>query len=257
MILIKFGGSVITDKSKYHTFNAEYVKNMCNEIRESGKKIIIVHGAGSFGHILAKKNNLDEGYSCPTQIPAVAQVCYDVRELNSMVVKELNNAGIPAVSVPTGSCFMMKNKKLIMKDVSVLKSLYNCGIMPVMFGDVVMDEKLRFGICSGDQIIEKLTKIFNPSRVIFVSDVDGLYDDDPQNNPNARLIKELSRSTFDKVSTDITVTDVTGGIREKIETMFRICSDSCDCVLVNGTVKGRLLSLLNGEKVMCTTIRRD
>lgn len=257
MILIKFGGSIITDKSKYRTFNAEYVKNMCNEIKESGQRAIIVHGAGSFGHILAKKNNLDEGFNSPMQIPAVAQVCYDVRELNSMIVRELNNVGIPAVSVPTGSCFMMENKKLIVDDVSVLKSLYNCGIMPVMFGDVVMDKKLGFGICSGDQIVEKLTKIFNPSHVIFVSDVDGLYDNNPKNNPNAMLIKELSKSTFDKVNTNITVTDVTGGIHEKIKTMFRICSDSCDCILINGTVKGRLLSLLNGEKVTCTIIRRN
>ena len=113
MILIKFGGSVITDKSRYRTFNADRVRRLCREIRDSGEKVIVVHGAGSFGHVLAKENNLNDGFKDASQIPAVAQVCYDMRDLNGMIVKELNDAGLPAVSVPTGSCFMMKNRKLI------------------------------------------------------------------------------------------------------------------------------------------------
>ena len=56
MILIKFGGSVITDKSRYRTFNADVVRRLCKEIRDSGERVIVVHGAGSFGHVLAKEH---------------------------------------------------------------------------------------------------------------------------------------------------------------------------------------------------------
>ena len=255
MILIKFGGSVITDKSRYRTFNAERVRRLCREIKESGERVIIVHGAGSFGHVLAKEYSLNDGFKDASQIPAVAQVCYDMRDLNSMIIRELNDAGLPAVSVPTGSCFMMDDRRLIIDDPSVLTSMYDKGIMPVMFGDVVMDRKLGFAICSGDQIMELLTGIFHPSRVIFISDIDGLYDDDPKKNTSARLIKDVNRRTLDEVRTDITVADVTGGVRGKMETMLRMCSEGCDCVLINGTVDGRLLSLLKGEKVPCTTAR--
>ena len=257
MILIKFGGSVITDKSRYRTFNADRVKRLCKEIKDSGEKVIIVHGAGSFGHVLAKENRLNDGYLSDSQIPALAQVCYDMRDLNAMIVKELNDAGLPAVSVPTGSCFMMDDRKLIIDDPSVLTSMFDKGIMPVMFGDVVMDRKLGFAICSGDQIMELLTGIFHPSRVIFVSDIDGLYDDDPKNNRNAKLIENVSKDTLDSVRTDITVADVTGGVRGKMETMLRMCSGGCDCILVNGAVEGRLLSLLKGEKVPCTIARGE
>ena len=256
MILIKFGGSVITDKSRYRTFNADIVKRLCREIKDSGEKVIVVHGAGSFGHVLAKEHNLNDGFKDDSQIPAVAQVCYDMRYLNEMVVKELNDAGLPAVSVPTGSCFMMRNRELIIDDPSVLKSMFDKGIMPVMFGDVVMDSKLGFAICSGDQVMELMTKIFHPSRVIFVSDIDGLYDKDPKTCDDARLIETVDKETLKKVSTDITVADVTGGVRGKMETMLRMCS-GCDCVLVNGTVEGRLLSLLKGEKVPCTIARGE
>ena len=120
-----------------------------------------------------------------------------------------------------------------------------------------MDRKLGFAICSGDQIMELLTGIFHPSRVIFISDIDGLYDDDPKKNTSARLIKDVNRRTLDEVRTDITVADVTGGVRGKMETMLRMCSEGCDCVLVNGTVEGRLLTLLRGGKVPCTTARGE
>ena len=49
MILIKLGGSVITDKSQYKKFDREQAERLCREIAESGVPVIIVHGAGSFG----------------------------------------------------------------------------------------------------------------------------------------------------------------------------------------------------------------
>lgn len=257
MILIKFGGSVITDKSRYRTFNQECVRRLCREIRESGEEAIVVHGAGSFGHVIAKEKHLNDGFQSKDQIPAYAQVCYDMRELNSMIVRELNEAGLPAVSVPTGSCFTMKNRKLTVKDDSVLKGLFKLGIMPVTFGDVVLDSELGFAICSGDQIIEVLTAMFRPSKVIFVSDVDGLYDDDPKKNPNAALIERVDRRTLENARTDITVADVTGGVREKIESMLRISSNGCECILMNGTKEGRLLSVIKGEKVPCTAAKGE
>ena len=257
MILIKFGGSVITDKSRYRTFNADTVRRLCREIKESGEKVIVVHGAGSFGHVLAQESHLNEGFSDKSQIPAVAQVCYDMRDLNSMIIKELNDAGLPAISVPTGSCFMMEERKLIMNDTEVLSSMLAKGIMPVMFGDVVMDRKFGFAICSGDQIMELMTRIFHPSRVIFVSDIDGLYDKDPKTNADAKLFETVDKKVLESVKTDATTADVTGGIRGKMETMLRMCSRGCDCVLINGNAEGRLLSLLKGENVTCTIARGE
>ena len=257
MILIKFGGSAITDKSRYRTFNAELVRRLCREIKESGERVIVVHGAGSFGHVIAKEHNLNDGFKERSQIPAVAQVCYDVRDLNSMIIKELNDAGLPAISVPTGSCFMADDRRLIISDASILASMFDKGIMPVMFGDVVMDRVQGFSICSGDQIMELLTKIFHPSKVIFVSDIDGLFDKDPKTNPDAKLIETVTNETLRNIETGSTVADVTGGVRGKMETMLRMCSRGCDCVLVNGTVEGRLLSLLKGEDVPCTIARGE
>lgn len=255
MMLIKLGGSVITDKSQYRTFNKDQVSRLCREIAESGKGTIVVHGAGSFGHVIAKKYSLQHGLIDFSQIPAIAQVQYDVRELSSMVVRELISNGIPAVSVPPGSCFVMDNGKLVVNDSEAIRALAHMGIMPVLFGDVVMDRGKGFGICSGDQIMEVLMDIFKPDKVVFVSDIDGLYTADPKTDSDAKLIPQFDGSTLKEISSGSTVDDVTGGVVGKMESMLRMCDGKRECVLVNGTVPGRLLSLLKGEDVPCTVAR--
>jgi len=255
MILIKLGGSVITDKSEYKKFNREQTARLCAEIAASGKGVLVVHGAGSYGHVLSKQYQLQHGLQDFRQIPAVAQVQHDVRELSLNVVEEMIKVGMPAVSVPPGSCFVMDNGRLIVDNPEPIRALAHIGVMPVLFGDVVADRSKGFGICSGDQAMEALAKIFKPDRIVFVSDVDGLYTADPKKDENAKLIPEVDGKMLDKLDSELTVADVTGGIRGKVEEMLKICGDSGECILVNGTVPGRLLSLLKGEDVPCTKVR--
>lgn len=255
MILIKLGGSVITDKSEYKKFNREQTTRLCAEIAASGKGVLVVHGAGSYGHVLSKQYQLQHGLQDFRQIPAVAQVQHDVRELSLNVVEEMIKVGMPAVSVPPGSCFVMDNGRLIVDNPEPIRALAHIGVMPVLFGDVVADRSKGFGICSGDQAMEALAKIFKPDRIVFVSDVDGLYTADPKKDENAKLIPEVDGKMLDKLDSELTVADVTGGIRGKVDEMLKICGDSGECILVNGTIPGRLLSLLRGEDVPCTKVR--
>jgi isopentenyl phosphate kinase len=255
MILIKLGGSVITDKTEYKRFNKGVVSRLCREIKDSGKDVMIVHGAGSFGHVLAKEFELHKGHIRDDQTDAVAKVSRDVRELNSMIISELIDAGIPSVSIPTGSCFVMDDGDLIM-DPEVMRRYVSLGIVPVMFGDVVTDMKKGFGICSGDAVMKCLAEIFSPETVVFVSDIDGLYDRDPKISKDAKLIKDVNKKILDLIPSETTVADVTGGVHAKMRTMLDMCSDGRDCILVNGTVDGRLNSLLKGMDVICTRARK-
>ena len=84
-----------------------------------------------------------------------------------------------------------------------------------------------------------------------------MFDKDPKTNPDAKLIETVTKETLMNIETGSSVADVTGGVRGKMETMLRMCSRGCDCVLVNGTVEGRLLSLLKGEDVPCTIARGE
>jgi isopentenyl phosphate kinase len=255
MILIKLGGSVITDKTQYRKFNKERVSRLCSEIKSSGQKVLIVHGAGSFGHVLSKQNDLQNGFVTEEQIPAAAMVQYDVRDLSQMVVKEMLEAGIPAVSIPPGSCFVMDNGKIVTTEMEAIKRLYELGIMPVTFGDVVTDRTKGFGICSGDQLMEILAELFDAHKIIFVSDIDGLYTADPKNNKKAKMFGSVNAETLKNIKSESNIDDVTGGIRSKMEAMLRMSTADRDCVLLNGTVEGRLGALLRGETVTCTVAK--
>ncbi len=255
MILIKLGGSVITDKSQYKKFNQERASRLCREIAESGRSVMIVHGAGSFGHMLAKKYSIQNGLVDYGQVAAAAMVHHDAMELGMLMTSELMACGIPAASVAPGNCFVAEDGKLVPNDTEPIRRLAHVGIMPVMFGDVVMDRKKGFCIVSGDQLMELMADVFKPERVVFVSDIDGLYDKNPKLHGDAKFIPEVTRDIMEDVDSEEDVADVTGGVRNKMEAMLDMCAPGRDCVLINGTVPGRLLSLLKGEEVTCTVAR--
>lgn len=245
----------MTDKTQYKGFHGDVVSRLCREIGESGKDVIIVHGAGSFGHVLAHDNRLAEGIPGGGSPQALAEVSRDVRELNIMVTERLLEAGIPCISIPPSSCFRMSDGRLYHTDLTVMRSYMDLGLVPVTFGDIALDDKRGFGICSGDQLMEVLAEEFSPERVVFVSDVDGLFDRDPKACADARLIREFDATTLEGIPRESSVKDVTGGLHGKMESMLRMCGKSRDCVLVNGSVEGRLLSLLKGRDVDCTVAR--
>ena len=216
---------------------------------------MIVHGAGSYGHVLAKRYAIQNGLVDFAQVSPAAMVHHDAMELGLLVTSELMTVGIPAASLSPGSCFVMDKGRLVVNDEEVIRRMSHVGIMPVTHGDVVMDRQKGFAIVSGDELMEVMARIFKPERIVFVSDIDGLYDSNPKENPKARMIPEVTQEILDGVSSDEDVDDVTGGVRNKMEAMLRMCSPDRDCVLVNGTVPGRLLSLLKGEEVTCTVAR--
>src|SRR2546422_10612230 len=103
MLLVKLGGSVITVKSKYRTLRGPDLSRLARELAAAaGPDTVVVHGAGSYGHILAAKHRLDEGYDSPAQLTAVSQVQRDVRAPDLKVVDALLRARLrPAAGPPS------------------------------------------------------------------------------------------------------------------------------------------------------------
>src|SRR3990172_2038341 len=102
MLLVKLGGSVITVKSKYRTLRGPDLSRLARELAAATDPtgMIVVHGAGSYGHILAAKHRLGEGYADPAQLGAVAQVQRDVRALELKVLDPPPAAPAPPRRAP-------------------------------------------------------------------------------------------------------------------------------------------------------------
>lgn len=255
MILLKLGGSVITDKSKKQTFKTEIMNNLSKQIKKSKKELIIVHGAGSFGHILAEKYDLNKGYKKYNQIKGFSLTHQQVQKLNSYVLKSLHDFDIPAVSISPHSIVKLDNHNIKKIEYSVFKEYLDKGFIPVTFGDVVLDKKLGFSICSGDLMIMALAEYFKPEKLVFAIDEDGIYNKNPKKDKNAELIKEISLKELDSLSTDLDEhADVTGGMGGKINVIKNISKKGIDTILVNGNKPDWLYKVLIGEKIRSTIV---
>ena len=108
-VVIKWGGSLITDKEKMCTPDMEIIDSLSNIMSkcvDEGLDIILVHGAGSFGHLRAKHWRLNEGlldsYSfteqddCKNQKDAVSKVRKEMLTLNNYICQSLERLGLNA-----------------------------------------------------------------------------------------------------------------------------------------------------------------
>ncbi|HJX04887.1 MAG TPA: isopentenyl phosphate kinase [Thermoplasmata archaeon] len=255
MDLVKLGGSVITDKSRLRTFRQAACDRLASELRAAGGELLLAHGAGSFGHIEAKRHSLHKGFKNDSQLTHVAAVQRDVRELNLKVLSSLINKGIRAVSVPPATSARFRNGEIIRFNPEPFKIHLKLGLAPVTFGDVVPDEKMGFSICSGDLMMESLAKHFRPGLVIFCADVDGMFDKDPKRFPDAELMPVLDRAALKSMKQSASRdADVTGSMHGKLERMLAISQHCEKCMIVNGNVPGRLGKALRGREVVCTRV---
>jgi len=255
MYIVKLGGSVITDKRKEQTFRQDVMDALSREIKKASTPLIIVHGAGSFGHILAKKYELNDGYKNYEQIKGFSLTHEKVQTLNSLVLKSLHDQDIPAVSISPHSIVRLNNHKLLKIDFKVFEEYLKKNFVPVTFGDVVLDKTLGFSICSGDLLVSALSGYFKPEKVVFVIDEDGLYTSNPKIDKKAKLIESIHRKELEKLSTTLDKhADVTGGMSGKIKMIREISEKGIDVVLLNGNKPDRLYKVLIGGTTVSTVV---
>lgn len=255
MLIVKLGGSVITNKKKQSRFKPEVMSNLAKEIKKADKELIVIHGAGSFGHILAKQFKLKNGYKKAGQRLGFALTHAQVQTLNTLVLKYLHAHNIPAVSLPAHAICMLEDHRLDKIDFEIFNNYLIKKLTPVTFGDVVLDKKHGFSICSGDLLMEALAGYFKPEKVIFVMDEDGLYEANPKVEKNAKFISSATVEDLKSLSTTISsYPDVTAGMKGKIDTIENIAGYGVDTILINGNKKGRLYRALTGKKVLCSIV---
>jgi isopentenyl phosphate kinase len=255
MIIIKLGGSVITDKSKNYCFRKDVVARLASEIKNADRETIIVHGAGSFGHIPAETFKLNEGYQDVSQIAGFSFTHISVRLLNLEMIDTLLKSGINVFSIPPSAIMRLKNHEPLFFNYEMFEEALKKGFTPVTFGDVVFDDQLSFSICSGDLLVELLAKHFKPEKVIFVIDEDGLYTSNPKVNREAKFIESISFRDLEKLKMEKNKhADVTGGMYGKINVIQRICKLGIDSILLNGNYENRLYNTIMGKPVKGTIV---
>jgi len=254
MIIVKLGGSVVTDKSSPMTSRPEAIERLSRELSAYKGQMVVIHGGGSFGHIKAKEYRLNEGFTHESQRGGVCRVQEDMRALNRLVEDGLRKAGISVASIPAGAITTFDNGNLASFPSDVFQHYLNIGITPISFGDVVVDRSRGVSICSGDDIMLKLAKDLKAEKCVFVTAVDGIYSEFPPRGGQGP-IPVIGRA--DKVAFTVKDADVTGSMQRKLKLMFDIAEGGCEVMIVNGLVPGRLADAMAGKKVIGTAVKGD
>ena len=140
-----------------------------------------------------------------------------------------------------------------------IKRMLDMGIIPVLYGDAVLDSEKGFAILSGDQLVSSLAINFGAQRIVMGGDVDGIYTADPKTSSSAKLIPRVTLEELKNQKHNIEgakSTDVTGGMLGKMRELIPAIEHDIEALIVNATKPLRVYKALRGEKVKCTVIRK-
>jgi len=251
LVLIKLGGSLITDKKKEDTIRPDVIEQCVEEIESVRRAlpdtdIIIGTGAGSFGHIQAHKYQLKAGARLAEQFYGMCMVHNNVRKLNEFVTGQLIAKELPAFSISPSAILMANDGTIASSFFQPVRQLLASGCIPMMHGDAVLDPIRGLTIMSTEKVLqaclENLRELYEEIVVIYCMDVSGIWDE------NRRTISVLERNQT-PFSHKSSVRDVTGGIEGKVKSA-RYAAELAERVyLISGKEKGDLKKAIAGERV--------
>ncbi len=251
LTFIKLGGSLITDKRESAHFHADVMHRVASEIAhahaaEPDHQLLIGHGSGSFGHVAARKYGTMDGVRSPDQWIGFAEVATVARRLNSLVIDQLGQFGLPVFAVQPSSSARCENGTLTALDVQPIATALEHGLIPVVYGDVALDTKRGGTIISTETIFFYLAARLKPTRILLLGDVDGVYDADGQVIPH---ITPVNLKTTEAALGGSRGTDVTGGMATKVRQMVELTErvPGLEIRICGGTQPGQLEAALRGQ----------
>ena len=237
ILLVKLGGSLITDKTRPRTARVEVIERLGREIADAmadvSLPLIVGHGSGSFGHVAAQQSGIHRGVQDPSQLVGVSTTQGQAFELHRMVVAALRQAGVPAFSIVPSSCIVADGGQPDQVWPEPLLGALKLGMVPVVFGDVVMDRQWGASICSTESLFLALAPALGSrgvfvQRVVWLGGTDGVLDKDGLAIP------------------EIALSDVTGGIRHRLESAGALARQGITSWIGDGGRSGALRQGLEG-----------
>ncbi|WP_367175994.1 isopentenyl phosphate kinase [Haloarcula rubripromontorii] len=217
-VVLKLGGSVITDKDEPETVDRAALSAAVSAVAESpvGDDIVVVHGGGSFGHHHAAEHGVSTTAGTH-DVDGVRAIHGAMCRLNAAVVDALADAGVPAVPVHPFSAATRDADGDLSLPTRQVETLLDEGFVPVLHGDLVAHAGAGATVLSGDELVVKLAPAVDADRVGVCSTVSGVLDDD------GTVIDRIE--TFEAVAAALgesEATDVSGGMAGKVRALLSL-----------------------------------
>jgi len=228
MILLKLGGSLITEKGQPETPRLATIRRLAKEVFEARRSqpdlhLVIGHGSGSFGHHLASRHQTQKGAVSRQDWQGFADVWASANHLNRLVVDSLRQAGVPVMAFPPSASALTEGGQLIELAHEPIRRAVEHGLVPVVQGDVAFDRKQGSAIVSTEQVLGRLVEPLQADSLLLAGLEAGVFADFPDNRT---LLAELRPDDVADIHLGGALgEDVTGGMAAKVNTAFDLLRD--------------------------------
>ncbi|MBR4980980.1 MAG: glutamate 5-kinase [Lachnospiraceae bacterium] len=250
-IVIKIGSSSLQHKE---TGDLDYtkievlVREICN-LRNQGKDVILVtSGAIAVGKKAIGLSRLEQEQGHL----GVKQACAAVGQAKLMMIYQKIFAEYNQVAAQ-----ILMTKDTIVNNFNrenaknTFSELLNLCVVPVVNeNDTVATYEIVIG--DNDTLSAIVTGLTGADLLILLSDIDGLYTDDPRTNPNAKFIEEVEKVTAEhmnmgKKSTGSSVG--TGGMNTKMVAAHIATNMGADMIIANSDDIRIIHRIMDGRKI--------
>ena len=250
-IVIKIGSSSLThvETGEVNLMKIEKLVRVISDLRGQGKDVVLV----SSGAIAAGRQAL--GHHRKPDTLAEKQAFAAVGQARLMMVYQKLFAEYNQTAAQ-----VLLTKDTMVNDSSrynaqnTFDELLNLGTIPIVNeNDTVSTSEIPYVDSFGDndRLSAIVAALIGADLLILLSDIDGLYTDDPRENPEAGFISLVPEITpeFLRMGKDTSGSDVgTGGMSAKLAAA-RIATDSgADMVIANGDQVDVILDIMSGKE---------
>jgi len=246
-IVIKIGSSILIDKNKKirKKWLSEFTKDINDLLKQKKNIILVCSGAIALG---CKKLNLSKQKLKIDKSQAVASI--GQIELMNLLNKTFSSKKINLSQILLTLEDTEKRRRAINAK-RTLENLFELGFVPVVNeNDSIATTEIKYG--DNDRLASRVAQISGADCLVLLSDVDGLYTQNPKIFKNSKLIREIKTidSNIERVATKSISEHGTGGMKTKIEAA-KICQLSgCLMVIANGLLERPIKQI--AEKNKCT-----
>lgn len=254
LVLLKLGGSLITDKTKPYTPRLDKLSDLAAQISAAlvahpDLALILGHGSGSFGHTAAKQHGTRQGVTTAAQWRGFAEVWFQASALNRFVMQALHDAGVPSVALAPVSAITARAGKVSNWDLSPLKSALTARLVPVIYGDVIFDQVRGGTILSTEDLFEHIARELKPKRILLAGLEEAVWMDFPQRQ---QMVPKITPANFEGIKAGVGAShgaDVTGGMDSKVQQMLALVSEFPDMTaqIFSGEQSGNIEQALAGK----------
>ncbi|MBN1147200.1 MAG: isopentenyl phosphate kinase family protein [Anaerolineales bacterium] len=251
---LKLGGSLITDKTRPRAVRPQALARLAGEIaaalrQDPTLRLLLGHGAGSFGHVPALRYGTRQGARTPQEWLGFAEVWREAAALNRLVVDALVEAGLPVISLPPSASVYAQDGQVASWNIAPIQAALQASLLPVIQGDTIFDAARGGTILSTEDLFARLAQDLRPRRVLLAGLEPGVWADYPKCE---QLLAEITPRNLAGALPSIggsAAADVTGGMLSKVRQSLELAQriPSLQVFIFSGEIEGAVEQALLGQ----------